>query len=360
MSQVVAVPDGAVDALRGTPDPACLPDLRPAFAAALDYPQTSYGDRLVVPELERAARVDFEADGIDAAHLTVTSGSMDAIDRVIDAAELGRGARVGVEDPGHVPVHQLVRSAGLEAVPLAVDEFGVVPHALDVAIRHGLDAVIVTPRCQNPTGAAFDTHRASELSSILATSPDLLVIQDDHAGAISGVDFAGLTSSSRRWVTIRSLGKAYGPDLRLALMASDPQTHGRVSVSISNGPGWVSHVLQRAAAFLLTDDASRAAVRAAADSYAERRALLIGELARRGVRATGRSGLNVWLPVADEQAVIEVVRSSGYAIRAADPYRIDSSPAVRLTISTLDSAQIVELADALASVESGSGRAPSM
>lgn len=359
-SQLVTVPPGAIDALRGSPDPTLLPDLTQAFKAALSQPQASYGDRLISTALNTAARDHFAEDDIDAEFVTVTSGSMDAIERVIAAAGLRRGARIGVEDPGHVPVHQLVRSAGMELVPLPLDVEGITPAALAEALDHGLDALIVTPRCQNPTGAAFTAARAKELSEVISSSPELLVIHDDHAGQISAVPFHGLTVPGPRHATIRSLGKAYGPDLRLAIMASDRQTHERVSLSISNGPGWVSHLLQRAAAFLLTDETAQATVRAAAREYTRRRELLITALAEQGIAATGRSGFNVWLPVVDEQATVEAARAAGYAIRAADTYRIESEPAVRLTVSNLDDDKIHGLASALGSNDSQADHGPMM
>lgn len=360
ISQVVNVPDNAIDALRGSPDPRLLPQLDSAFEFALAAPQAGYGDSLVEPNLSNAAKRLFEADGLDATHLTVTSGSMDAIERIILASGLRRGARIGVEDPGHVPVHQLARAAGLELVPLAVDDKGVVPEALDDALAFGLDALVITPRCHNPTGAALTSERAEVLSTCLAPFADVLLIQDDHAGLISGVDFHGIRPPGERHATVRSLGKAFGPDLRLAVTISDQRTHDRVSLAISNGPGWVSHFLQRAAAHLLTEDASMQTIRIAAESYSHRRESLIVALRTVGIAATGASGLNVWVPVPDEQIAVESARAAGFAIRAADSYRINSGPAVRLTISYLEDPDIAHLARALAESQVSTVRSPSM
>ena len=285
---------------------------------------------------------------------------MDAIEKILVANDLRPGDRVGVEDPGHVPVHQLIRAAGLELVPLAIDEQGIVPDALTEAMSKPLRALIVTPRAQNPTGAALTAERAADLSERLSRHADLLLIQDDHAGAISGVPWHPLTPPGARHATIRSLGKSLGPDLRISVSVGDALTIDRVGVAVSNGPGWVSHLLQRAAAYLLTDIDTVELVRTAAASYTDRRERLISALETYGVASWGPSGINVWIPTVDEQATVEAARVAGYAVRAAGAYRLHSGPAVRVTIANLDHDQIDELAAAIALSVSGRDHSPMM
>ncbi len=344
---VLTLPPGSVDALSGSPDPALLPALNAALSGSSSETPLLYGNVLVHPVLAEVAAENFAADGIDAKHLTVTSGAMDAIERVLAAQGYRPGDRIAVEDPGHVPVHQLVRTAGLELVALPMDEEGILPHGLARALEAGVSAVIVTPRAQNPTGAALTVERARELSDLLARFPEVMVIQDDHAGQIAGVDFVGLDTVGPRWATIRSVSKALGPDLRVALVVGDRETIDGVEIALSNGPGWVSRILQSAVAHLLQDKSTDRLVAKAASSYASRRNRLVAALASHGVRATGVSGFNVWIPVSDEQTVVEAARVAGYSIRAADAYRLTSPPAVRVTVSNLDEDQIDELAAAL-------------
>ncbi len=346
-NQVTIVPDGVIDAMRGSPDPALLPDLAPAFAHATSSPQAAYGDELLDSSFAQAARSMFEADGIDATNLVVTSGAMDSIERVLVANNLRPGDRVGVEDPGHVPVHQIVRSMGLIPVPLEVDEHGITPAALTRSLTQSLAAIIVTPRAQNPTGAALNEDRAAELSEILRVHTDMLLIQDDHAGQISGAPWHSLTPPGDRHVIMRSLGKAFGPDLRVSVSVGDALTIDRVAVAVSNGPGWVSHILQRSAGYLLTDDSTAKLVRNAAEVYTDRRNRLISRLSDYGVAASGASGINVWIPTDDEQATVEAARAAGFAVRAADAYRLNTPPATRVTISLLDEKQIDDLAEAI-------------
>ena len=359
-SQLTPVPDGVIDALRGSPDTRLLPGLAPAFAAATNGLEVGYGEQLVDDGFAATARDMFERDGVGASNLTVTSGAMDAIEKILSANDLRPGDRVGVEDPGHIPVHQLVRARGLQLVPLAIDSEGIMPDSLSKAFEQNLAALIVTPRAQNPTGAALTQQRAAELSNVLSNQPDTLLIQDDHAGAISGADWIPLTPPGDRHAIIRSLGKSLGPDLRISVTVGDATTVDRVSVAISNGPGWVSHILQRAAAHLLTDKATVKLVAKAEQSYADRRTRLISALAAYGVDASGPSGINVWIPANDEQAIVEAARSGGFAIRAADSYRIESRPAVRVTIANLSREQIDSLASVIATASKRNHSSPAM
>ena len=185
-------------------------------------------------------------------------------------------------------------------------------------------------------------------------------MQDDHAGPVSGVPPVWIESPGERFAVVRSFGKSLGPDLRVAAVCADERTIDRVAVSVSNGPGWVSHLMQRAVAHLLTDDTATQQVAAAAVTYAERRRRLIAALAARGVASHARSGLNVWIPTGDEQAAVDAARAAGFAIRGADSYRIASPPAVRVTISTLDDDRIDRLATALGRHLGAPRRSPAM
>lgn len=354
------VPTGLIDAVNGSPDPALLPNLDAAIAFAMSQPPVKYGGPVVAPSLATAGAKLFTADGIDADHLTVTGGAMDAIERVLGALDLRIGDRIGVEDPGHAPVHQIARRMGLELVPVPVDVHGITVNGLREALTGGLAALVATPRAHNPTGAAFTATRASELSAVLAKHPATALIQDDHAGLVAGVDYHALVAPGPRWAVMRSLGKSFGPDMRVALMVGDEQTIHRVTSGFSNGPGWVSFLLQRMAAFLLQDKATRASLVAAAASYTSRRTRLIDALASHGFSATGASGINVWIPTNNDQVLVEAARDVGIAIRTATPYLLRSPRAVRVTISLLSNADIDRLAEALGSTVRSPHHAPAM
>ncbi len=340
------LPAGIVDARSGNPNPALQPDFAAAVSMAAKAGPVGYGDRMVTAELGVAGRRWLASDGIDAANLTLASGAMDAIERVL-VEHVRRGDRIGIEDPGHAPVHDLIAALGLEPVLLPIDEEGVTPAGLEAALTRGVRAIIVTPRAQNPTGSAFTPARVAELDALLRPHRSVLVVEDDHAGPIAGVPLAGLDRDRPKWAVVRSVSKSLGPDLRLALLAGDRNTVDRVEDRVSIGPGWVSHLLQRTVAFLLDDPETATVIEHAAERYAAGRTRLIDALEVGGVKASGRSGLHVWIPVAAEQPVAEIVRSAGYAIRLGSPYRRSAPPAVRITVAGLEDHQLDAIAQAV-------------
>lgn len=338
--------DDAIDLASGNPDPTWLAPLAPILAR-LDAPPHLYAEAHELPALREIAVRSFAADSIPSEHLVVVSGALDGIERVL-SAQLRPGDRVGIEDPGFSNVIDLVAALGLEAVPIALDDRGITPAALAAALP-GIDALIVTPRAQNPTGAALDAERARALRRVLRAHPELLVIEDDHAGAVAGAPACTLWERGRtRWAVVRSTSKTHGPDLRLALLVGDRETLARVAGRQRIGFRWVSHLLQRIVVELETDPASRRRVREAARAYAARRRALLAALAAHGIEAHGASGLNVWIPVPEETALVQSLAQAGFAVSAGERFRLRSGPAIRVTIARMPLAQARPLADAIA------------
>ncbi|WP_326592443.1 aminotransferase class I/II-fold pyridoxal phosphate-dependent enzyme [Streptomyces sp. NBC_01294] len=350
----MAVPAGVRDLAQGNPDVALLPALDGALAAAARrYAQspTLYGEDPVVPDLARLARAGLDADGVAPGPVAVTSGALDGMERVL-VAHLRPGDAVAVEDPGWGGVLDLVPALGLRVLPVAVDEDGPRADAVARALAAGARALLVTSRAQNPTGAAVSAERAGELRELLADHPHVLVIEDDHGHGIVDLPLHSLGGVTGHWALIRSTAKAYGPDLRLAVLTGDAVTLDRVRGRQRLGPGWVSRLLQYAVVDLWTSGAVDPA--AVARSYAERRDGLVGALRERGVRAYGRSGLNVWVPVADETVVVARLLAAGWAVSAGAIFRVEAGPGVRLTVSQLTVEEVPALADAVAAaVRSG-------
>jgi DNA-binding transcriptional MocR family regulator len=312
----------------------------------LDGSKVLYGCRSVDERLAEHGTREFAADGIVTEHVGVVSGGLDGMERVLQA-HLRRGDRVAVEDPCYPPVIDLVGAMGLVAVPVEIDDEGPRPESLEKALGKGVAAVVVTPRAQNPFGSAISHGRATVLRSILSEHPEVLIVEDDHAAAVAGAPMNSLATGRERWATIRSAAKTYGPDVRVALLAGDAVTVRRVEGRQRLGPGWVSHILQRLVAELMSDGQINDGVAMASDVYASRRRVMLAALDERGLEAHGRSGLNIWVPVPDESAAVAAMARRGIAVRGGNRYRIRSSSGVRMTVASCDEAQVDGVADAL-------------
>jgi DNA-binding transcriptional MocR family regulator len=341
------LPPDVLDLRFGNPDAALVPSLRSHLRRLADDTR-SYGEPATLPALDAAACAQLRADGIPADRVLAVSGALDGVERVL-LAWLRPGDRVAVEDPGFPRVFDLLAALGLTAVPVAVDARGPVPDSLAAALASGVDACIVTPRAQNPTGAALDAPRARRLRTLLHAHPDVLVVEDDHAGPIAGAPAQTLVGAKRaRWAVVRSVSKSLGPDLRVALVAGDPTTVARVEGRLRLGPGWVSHLLQRLVVDLWSDAAVTKHLERVTAIYRGRRAALVDALATNGIEVETPSGLNVWVPVPDEVAAVRVLEDAGYAVAPGARFRIASPPAVRVTVAALPERRASHVARALA------------
>jgi DNA-binding transcriptional MocR family regulator len=346
------VPPGARDLSRGNPDPALLPDLGDALARCR-LPARLYGEPQALPQMLELARAQLQADGVPGEHVCIVSGAMDAIERVLQA-HLRPGDRIAVENPGYAALYDLLRALGLVLEPVGLDDRGMRSDELHAALRRGALAAVLTPRGQNPTGAAMDSSRARELDAVLEDFPRTLLIEDDHLGPVAGSELHGVLSEGarpERWAATRSVAKALGPDLRLAVLAGDARTIARVQGRQQCGPGWVSHVLQSLVLGLHGDPDVQALVARANRIYAQRRERLLLELGRRGVQGHGASGLNVWIPVHEEAGTVGALMQRGWVVAPGERYRLPgSSPAIRVTSATLSEPEAARLAGDLAEI----------
>lgn len=340
---------GTIDARHGSPDAELLPKLENYFAN-LTGSSKLYETPVVLPELEPIARTLFERDRLKVDQISVVHGAMDGIQRVLEQ-HLRPGDRVAIEDPCYVGFLDLIRSMSLTPVPVPIDAFGMLPSALAAALKMRISAIIITPRVQNPTGAALNSKRATELRKVLDHYPQVLIVEDDHAAEISGTDrFSICSPQTKHWAFVRSISKVLGPDLRLAFLAADSLTLNRVTAQQTHSSRWVSHVLQELVTLILKDRKTDKLVAYAAKSYAKRRNLLISELAKFGISSLSQSGFNIWIEVPQEGAVCQSMLSRGWAIEPGERFRLGSPPAIRITISSLTTEQIKDLAQDLATV----------
>ncbi|MGP5375772.1 aminotransferase class I/II-fold pyridoxal phosphate-dependent enzyme [Brachybacterium alimentarium] len=326
----------------GNPDPQLIPDLGPALAAAGGRP-VLYGEPVIDRDLERWARDWMAADApaaVEDVRLTLTSGAVDAVERLL-AQALQRDDAVALEDPCFLASIHLSRIGGYRAVPVPVDAEGMTVDGLRHALDQGVRAVVSTPRAQNPTGASLSARRAEQLRDALAEHPYVLVIQDDYYSFLSQQPFHSIIGPEhRRWALVRSVSKFVGPDMCLAVTATDPDTAGRLALRLSPGTTWVSHLLQRITHAVMAAPESLELIHRAGAHYAERNAAFAARLTALGLPVEAGDGMSLWVPVpVPAREVADRLMRRGWLVRTGDEFRLVATGApsrhLRLTVHDL-------------------------
>ena len=306
-----------------TPTPHCCPPLAEAFAAAAaqrsDRAPVLYGEAAVDPELARLARAGPRRgrrarrarSSSPPARSTPSSGC--------SPPTCGPATRSPSRTPAGAACSTSSRRSGCGSVAGRRRRRGAGHRRRwRRALGAGARALVVTDRAQNPTGAAVSAPRARALRAVLADHPGVLVIDDDHGHGLVDLPLHPLAGVTQHWALVRSAAKAYGPDLRLAVLhrrrghrrpgpraaAARPRlgqppaaTRGRPPVDQRRGgPGrpWRART-------------SGAATRCS------------GARGERGVAAHGRSGMNVWVPVPDETGAVARLLHARLGGRARGP-----------------------------------------
>jgi len=335
----------------GVPDHDLLPDLAPALRRIGDTRlTTSYLEAPVLPRLEAVLRDRWP---FPPQQLTVVDGALDALDRVVGVL-VRLGDRVLVENPTFPATLDLLEAVGAVPVPVSLDASGVEPASLAAGLRHAPVALFVQPRAHNPTGVSMSAERAAALAAVLAGDPlgrSVAVVEDDHAGDIASAAPVSLgTWLPERVVHVRSFSKSHGPDLRLAAIGGPAALVTSIADRRLLGPGWSSRVLQAVLLDLLTDPATVRFLAGARREYARRRTLLAAALSAHGIPATAADGINMWVPVQDQQHAMLSLAAHGIAVAPGTPFEVHplGGDHVRVTVGLVRDG-FEDLADLLAS-----------
>ncbi|MBJ4954944.1 transcriptional regulator PtsJ [Salmonella enterica subsp. enterica serovar Goldcoast] len=329
----------------GNPAPTCLPDLSRYFAQINKNPRL-YGDAVVSPELKSWATRWMQDTLPGVGEIDITSGAIDAIERLL-CAHLLPGDSVAVEDPCFLSSINMLRYAGFSASPVTVDNEGMQPDMLEAALQRGARAVILTPRAHNPTGCSLSASRAAQLQEILARYPQTLVIIDDHFALLSACRwYPVIAQETAHWAVVRSMSKTLGPDLRLAIVASDPVTSAKLRLRLNSGSQWVSHLLQDLACACLSDEEYQRKLVQTQQFYATQQQKLTTALRGYGIDLPVGDGLNLWLPLTHHsQSLAFALAKSGWLVREGEVFGVNTpSHGLRITLSTLNDSDIHKLA----------------
>jgi DNA-binding transcriptional MocR family regulator len=350
--------DLRLDLSRGTPDPMLLPSLGPALGrVGLSLEGTGastgvYQGETVLPALAAELRATWP---YDVASITVVDGAVDGVGRVLEEV-VSYGDRVVLESPGFPPFYDLVEALGAEVVPVVLDEEGVEVESLRRALATRPTALVLQPRAHNPTGRSMSAARAQALAAVLARADGVLVVEDDHSGAISTAPAVSIGATlPDRVVHVRSFSKSHGPDLRIAALGGPAALVDELVARRMLGPGWTSRMIQSILLDLLTASRSMDEVAEARRQYFGRQQQLVGALAEHGIHLAAPDGLNLWLPVPDEREALLRLAAAGIRAAAGTAFVAGDDPRafVRLTTGLVTPEHAGEVAAAVASAVTG-------
>jgi len=176
------------------------------------------------------------------------------------AAALGAvvppGGRCGVEALTYPFIKGIAARLGVTLVPLAMDEQGVRPDAVQKAHREAnLSALYIQPIVQNPLGMTMPASRRTELVRVVEKL-DLTVIEDMVYGFLDNLPpLAALAPD--RCVVLDSLSKKVAPGLALGFIVAPPRLRESIMVSVRSG-GWTAPGFAFAAAQRMMADGTAA------------------------------------------------------------------------------------------------------
>lgn len=335
------------------PDPAFLPDLFGALHAVRRLEQLEeYYHEPALPALADAVRQVHPDTG---QRLIAASGSSDALWSVLQAISVPRD-RVLVETPTSPQYLEIFAELGLEVIPIPYRHGGPDVQAVDEALRLRPVALFFQTRSQIPTGWSLGEENADALALALAAHPECTVIECDEVNDLSPAPLHTLaTRLPQQTVHIGSYEKAWGPDLRLAMIGTGDAHADQIEPVVRSTRQWTSRILQQTLAELMTTASGRGVVDGARDIYRERHEALVQALAERGVLAAGGTGLCVWLRVVDEDAALRRLAAAGIAALGGHGSVVGETDSAHIRVASLRVP--VDAAPALADVLAEATRA---
>jgi DNA-binding transcriptional MocR family regulator len=168
------------------------------------------------------------------------------------AALVPPGGRCGVEALTYPFIKGIAARLGVTLVPLAMDEDGVRPDAVQKAHRDAhLSALYIQPAIQNPLGMTMPASRRADLLRVVEKL-DLTIIEDRVYGFLGDEPPLAVLAPDR-CVVIDSLSKKVAPGLALGFIVSPPRLREGVMASVRSG-GWTASGYSFAAAQRLMGD----------------------------------------------------------------------------------------------------------
>jgi len=319
----------------------------PEFAAAMTALAQSGDLDMLMNYQPHTGRWDHRAAGaewIARRGLKVDAGQV----MLISGAEHGiAAALMGLTDPGDVVLVEELTWSGTRALgslqrlslkPVAMDQHGLIPEALDAACRaSGARMLYTMPTIHNPTTVLMPADRRAEIAEI-ARNHGLTIVEDDVYGMLAADAPPPLSAyAPERSIYITSASKSLAPCLRIGYAAVPLDRTGRFTAT-SRALNWMAppveaEILSR---WIRSGVADELAERIRADAVAR---LKVTSRILEGFTFKATPGaFHIWLELPEPwraQDVVGAARARGVSMTSTElfvPGRAETPHALRISI----------------------------
>ncbi|HEX6978029.1 MAG TPA: PLP-dependent aminotransferase family protein [Alphaproteobacteria bacterium] len=341
----VTTDDGFVDLARNLP--AGGSDNREIAATLAEIgdsgdfaPLIGYAPNLGLPQHREAGAQWIMRSGLatSPAQVAVTAGAQHGM--LVALAALTRaGDVVLTEQLTFYGLKSLATLLSLRLHGVAIDEYGLVPDALDAACRlTGAKALYCIPTLHNPTTALMPEARRAEIADVCRRH-DVVIIEDDIYGFLAGTAPRPLSSfAPDRAVFVTSLSKAVAPGLRIGYVRANETLIERIGSSLRATTWMAPPVTAEIAARLIRSGQAESMARRMKDETEARQKIAARVLAGADYAAHAAS-FHIWLKLPEpwrREEFTRQVRRRGVGVAPADVFAVGRAPvphAVRVGLS---------------------------
>ena len=291
--------------------------------------------------LAGAAWVANRGANIDPGRIAVTAGAQQAI-LVALAAIAETGDRVLSEEYTYPGFHAVARLLGLKVESLPMDAEGLIPEALERALRvKNYKALYTMPTLHNPTTATLTVERRRAIAA-LCRRHGTAIVEDDIFGHLSESPPPLQCLAPEITYYLVSLSKTLAPGLRTGYLAFPEGASGRVAAAMQTTSIMAAPLMAALSARLIASGQALALL--------ARRRAEIHRRAKAFARELGAHGLVLpdgsifaWLPLPSNWRAVnfeEAARQEGIRATAAGRFcdaREARTAAVRLCIGPPES-----------------------
>ncbi|QJB56061.1 PLP-dependent aminotransferase family protein [Pseudodesulfovibrio sp. zrk46] len=280
-----------------------------------------------------AARYGLECGAED---VIVTAGAQHALTCCLSGL-FRPGDRIAADALTYPGMKTLATMLGIRLVPIAMDDEGMMPEALDAACRRDrIKGVYVMPGVHNPTTATMSGKRRDEIAR-LADAHDLIIIEDDAYDLTAPGMLDPVGSRVRhRSVYVAGMSKSLAAGLRVAFVVAPKPYRKPLAQAVLNTI-WMAPPLNGELAAMWINDGTADQVVEIKRAEAARRYMVACDMLE-GLRFRGKpTGFYLWVELPEPwtgQALEKAAQADGVSVFGAEKFVVgETKPPAAARIS---------------------------